>query len=114
MPLSLSQGIFVRWLKVNFSEAFVAWIHLKALRVFVESVLRSVLTTVVIFSRGSRLIFRLMISAFRYGLPVGYQALLMQTDRKHSKKLKEELASLFLHLDPTASITDVRNHTVIM
>lgn len=41
MRFSLSQGIFVRWLKVNFSEVFVAWIHLKALRVFVESVLRS-------------------------------------------------------------------------
>ena len=38
-PLS-SQGPLVRWLKVNFSEAFIAWIHIKALRVFVESVLR--------------------------------------------------------------------------
>ncbi|XP_019940410.2 V-type proton ATPase subunit C 1-B [Paralichthys olivaceus] len=77
-------GIFVRWLKVNFSEVFIAWIHLKALRVFVESVLR-------------------------YGLPVNYQALLLQTDSKHSKKLREELASLFMHLDPTAtaSKTDV-------
>lgn len=35
-----SQGPLLRWLKVNFSEAFVAWIHVKALRVFVESVLR--------------------------------------------------------------------------
>ncbi|GLD56343.1 V-type proton ATPase subunit C 1-B-like protein [Lates japonicus] len=77
-------GIFVRWLKVNFSQVFIAWIHLKALRVFVESVLR-------------------------YGLPVNYQALLLQTDRKRSKKLREELASLFMHLDPTAtaSKTDV-------
>ncbi|XP_071457434.1 V-type proton ATPase subunit C 2 isoform X1 [Marmota flaviventris] len=33
-------GPLLRWLKVNFSEAFVAWIHIKALRVFVESVLR--------------------------------------------------------------------------
>jgi len=32
----------VRWLKVNFSECFCAWIHVKALRVFVESVLRLV------------------------------------------------------------------------
>ncbi|XP_041810212.1 V-type proton ATPase subunit C 1-B-like [Chelmon rostratus] len=71
-------GIFVRWLKVNFSEVFVAWIHLKALRVFVESVLR-------------------------YGLPVNYQALLLQTDRKRSKKLREKLSSLFMHLDPTAT-----------
>uniref|UniRef100_A0A672MH35 V-type proton ATPase subunit C n=1 Tax=Sinocyclocheilus grahami TaxID=75366 RepID=A0A672MH35_SINGR len=30
-------GPLVRWLKVNFSEAFIAWIHIKALRVFVES-----------------------------------------------------------------------------
>uniref|UniRef100_A0A8C0LSA1 V-type proton ATPase subunit C n=1 Tax=Canis lupus dingo TaxID=286419 RepID=A0A8C0LSA1_CANLU len=35
-------GPLLRWLKVNFSEAFIAWIHLKALRVFVESVLRCV------------------------------------------------------------------------
>ncbi|XP_035850650.1 V-type proton ATPase subunit C 1-B-like isoform X1 [Sander lucioperca] len=77
-------GVFVRWLKVNFSEVFVAWIHLKAMRVFVESVLR-------------------------YGLPVNYQALVLHTDKKHSKKLREELASLFIHLDPTAtaSKTDV-------
>ena len=38
--LSMLQGTLVRWLKVNFSEAFTAWIHVKALRVFVESVLR--------------------------------------------------------------------------
>ncbi|XP_032402143.1 V-type proton ATPase subunit C 1-B [Xiphophorus hellerii] len=75
-------GIFVRWLKVNFTQVFIAWIHLKALRVFVESVLR-------------------------YGLPVNYQALLLETDRKRSKKLKEELSSLFVHLDPTASMKEM-------
>ncbi|XP_046873050.1 V-type proton ATPase subunit C 1-B [Hypomesus transpacificus] len=71
-------GIFVRWLKVNFSEVFVAWIHVKALRVFVESVLR-------------------------YGLPVSFQALLLQPGKKHAKKLREELGSLFTHLDPAAA-----------
>uniref|UniRef100_A0A672HSS2 V-type proton ATPase subunit C n=1 Tax=Salarias fasciatus TaxID=181472 RepID=A0A672HSS2_SALFA len=76
------QGVFARWLKVNLSEVFIAWIHVKVLRVFVESVLR-------------------------YGLPVGYQVLLLQTDKKHSKRLREELASLFIHLDPTASMKDV-------
>uniref|UniRef100_A0A672HT12 V-type proton ATPase subunit C n=1 Tax=Salarias fasciatus TaxID=181472 RepID=A0A672HT12_SALFA len=75
-------GVFARWLKVNLSEVFIAWIHVKVLRVFVESVLR-------------------------YGLPVGYQVLLLQTDKKHSKRLREELASLFIHLDPTASMKDV-------
>jgi V-type H+-transporting ATPase subunit C len=34
------QGPLVRWLKVNFSECFCAMVHVKALRVFVESVLR--------------------------------------------------------------------------
>jgi len=34
------QDPLVKWLKVQFSEAFAAWIHVKALRVFVESVLR--------------------------------------------------------------------------
>ncbi|KAF7647316.1 hypothetical protein LDENG_00174340 [Lucifuga dentata] len=81
-------GLFVRWLKVNFSEVFVAWIHVKALRVFVESVLR-------------------------YGLPVNFQALLLQPDRKRVKKLRGELASLFVHLDPTVtgSKADVRGQT---
>ncbi|KAK2826396.1 hypothetical protein Q5P01_020610 [Channa striata] len=73
-------GVFVRWLKMNFSQVFIAWIHLKALRVFVESVLR-------------------------FGLPVNYQAFLLQTDKKRSKKLRKELSSLFMHLDPTATVT---------
>lgn len=30
----------VRWLKINFAEVFSASIHVKAIRVFVESVLR--------------------------------------------------------------------------
>jgi V-type H+-transporting ATPase subunit C len=33
-------GPLVRWLKINFSELFSAFVHVKALRVFVESVLR--------------------------------------------------------------------------
>lgn len=39
----------------------------------------------------------------RYGLPVRYQALLLQADRKQSKRLEDELASLFGYLDPTAT-----------
>ena len=30
----------VRWLKINFAEIFSASIHVKAIRVFIESVLR--------------------------------------------------------------------------
>jgi V-type H+-transporting ATPase subunit C len=32
--------MLVKWCSTMFSEAFIAWIHMKALRVFVESVLR--------------------------------------------------------------------------
>ena len=30
----------VRWLKINFAEVFTASVHVKAMRIFVESVLR--------------------------------------------------------------------------
>ncbi|XP_052002001.1 V-type proton ATPase subunit C 1-B [Xyrauchen texanus] len=68
---------FMCWLKVNFSEIFVAWIHVKVLRTFVESVLR-------------------------YGLPVSFQAILVQPNKKSVKQLRQQLNSLFKHLDPAA------------
>ncbi|NWR73342.1 VATC2 ATPase, partial [Centropus unirufus] len=73
-----SQGPLLRWLKVNFSEAFVAWIHVKALRVFVESVLR-------------------------YGLPVNFQAMLLQPNKKSVKRLRDVLNVVFKHLDEVAA-----------
>ncbi|XP_019063707.1 V-type proton ATPase subunit C 2 isoform X2 [Fukomys damarensis] len=73
------EGPLLRWLKVNFSEAFIAWIHIKALRVFVESVLR-------------------------YGLPVNFQAVLLQPHKKSAtKRLREVLNSVFRHLDEVAA-----------
>ncbi|XP_043074196.1 V-type proton ATPase subunit C 1-B [Puntigrus tetrazona] len=74
-------GPLVRWLKVNFSEAFIAWIHIKALRVFTESVLR-------------------------YGLPVNFQAMLLQPNKKNVKKLREVLEDLYKHLDSSATVID--------
>ncbi|KER25916.1 hypothetical protein T265_06723 [Opisthorchis viverrini] len=67
-----------RWLKINFGEAFSAMVHTKALRVFVESVLR-------------------------YGLPVDFQAVLIQPNKKAHKRLRELLRQLYSHLDSTAS-----------
>lgn len=71
-------GPLVRWLKVNFSECFCAWIHVKALRVFVESVLR-------------------------YGLPVNFQAILIQPNKKNTKRLRDVLNQLYGHLDGSAN-----------
>jgi len=70
-------GPLVRWLKINFSELFSAWIHVKALRVFVESVLR-------------------------YGLPVNFQAMLLQPNKRSLKKLRESLNQLYAHLDASS------------
>ncbi|CAL1546716.1 unnamed protein product [Lymnaea stagnalis] len=70
-------GPLVKWLKINFGEAFVAWMHIKALRVFVESVLR-------------------------YGLPVNFQAMLVRPIKKNHKRLREVLNQLYGHLDSTA------------
>ncbi|XP_023344359.1 V-type proton ATPase subunit C [Eurytemora carolleeae] len=72
-------GPLVRWLKVNFGECFTAWIHVKALRVFVESVLR-------------------------FGLPVNFQGMLLLPQKKQMKKLREVLNDLYLHLDTAGTI----------
>lgn len=69
-------GPLLRWLKVNFGEIFGAWVHVKALRVFVESVLR-------------------------YGLPVNFQAIVLRPQKKQHKKLREVLRQLYVDLDST-------------
>jgi len=68
----LKKGL-IRWCKTNFSEAFVAWIHLKAIRVFVESVLR-------------------------YGLPTNFQAMLLLPNKGKQKKLRKVLQDLYGYL----------------
>jgi V-type H+-transporting ATPase subunit C len=74
----------VRWLKVNFAEAFISWIHVKALRIYVESVLR-------------------------YGLPVNFQAMILTPPKKMQKKLREVLNQLYAHLDNTSTKTSKRD-----
>jgi len=71
-------GPLVRWLKVNFSEAYIAWVHIKAIRVFVESVLR-------------------------FGLPVNFQGMMVLPQKKTSRKLRDTLGQLYAHLDSTGN-----------
>ncbi|GAV01314.1 hypothetical protein RvY_12048 [Ramazzottius varieornatus] len=82
-------GPLVRWLKVNFSEAFTAWIHVKALRVFVESVLR-------------------------YGLPVNFQTVLIQPNKKSIKKLRDDLQKQYAHLDTGGLMSDKQSDAMDM
>lgn len=65
--------MLVRWIKTNFSEAFVAWVHIKALRTFVESVLR-------------------------FGLPVNFVSFAVLPTKKSEKKVRDILDSSFAHL----------------
>jgi len=70
----------LRYCKTNFAEAFVAWIHLKAIRAFVESVLR-------------------------YGVPVNFLCYLMHPHKKEDKRLREILDEMFRQLASTAVIS---------
>jgi len=64
------------WCKANFAEAFIIWLHMKAVRVHVESILR-------------------------YGLPANYQALLLLPKKKQEKKLRQTLKELFATAGPS-------------
>eukprot|EP00742_Colponemidia_sp_Colp-10_P000288 GILJ01000324.1.p1 GENE.GILJ01000324.1~~GILJ01000324.1.p1 ORF type:complete len:401 (-),score=76.15 GILJ01000324.1:203-1357(-) len=64
----------MRTCKASFSESFIAWTHLKAIRVFCESVLR-------------------------FGLPVNFVSVLLKPHPRSNKKIKESLFSLYAHIN---------------
>lgn len=74
-------GSLVRWAKTSYSESFRAWMHLKAIRVFVESVLR-------------------------YGLPPTFQAMLVKPG-KNDTKVRKALGTIFGHLSAGGVTNDV-------
>ncbi|KAJ3092993.1 hypothetical protein HK102_013267 [Quaeritorhiza haematococci] len=63
----------LRLSKTNFGEIFAAWIHIKALRVYTESILR-------------------------YGLPPDFAAMLLKIKPKQERKVKDVLTSHFARL----------------
>eukprot|EP00188_Purpureofilum_apyrenoidigerum_P005391 Plantae.Rhodophyta-Purpureofilum_apyrenoidigerum.ctg6960.p1 GENE.Plantae.Rhodophyta-Purpureofilum_apyrenoidigerum.ctg6960~~Plantae.Rhodophyta-Purpureofilum_apyrenoidigerum.ctg6960.p1 ORF type:complete len:393 (+),score=91.61 Plantae.Rhodophyta-Purpureofilum_apyrenoidigerum.ctg6960:64-1179(+) len=63
----------VKWLETNFGEGVIALMHLKAIRAFVESVLR-------------------------YGLPVNFEVALLKPQNKNESRLRNSLQDLFGHL----------------
>ncbi|XP_032220773.1 V-type proton ATPase subunit C [Nematostella vectensis] len=80
-------GPLVRWLRVNFSDSFTAWIHIKALRVFVESVLR-------------------------YGLPVNFQAMLLEPSKKTQKKIRDSLDTAYSYLESKSFSATVNEQAI--
>lgn len=71
---SKQQGPLLIWLKANYNLAFTAWIHVKALRVFVESVLR-------------------------YGIPVNFASFVMVHKPKTDRRVHDYLCTTFGHAD---------------
>jgi V-type H+-transporting ATPase subunit C len=59
--------------KSSFSDTFMIWIHIKAMRVFVEVVLR-------------------------FGLPVNFQSFLIRPKKGTDKKLRDSLGAMYKHL----------------
>jgi len=60
----------LRWCTTTYAEVFASWIHLKAIRLYVES-------------------------ALRYGLPVNFTAILLEPLRGKESKLRSELKVLY-------------------
>ncbi|ETW05941.1 hypothetical protein H310_03575 [Aphanomyces invadans] len=80
----------LRWCKAHFGETFIAWMHIKAVRTFVESVLR-------------------------YGLPVNFVALLYKVKNGRDKKLRQVLDKRYEHLQPSqfAAVDDTSSGAAV-
>ncbi|CEM25559.1 unnamed protein product [Vitrella brassicaformis CCMP3155] len=68
--LKKNESFLKRVCEANFSDVFIAWVHLKAIRVFVEAVLR-------------------------FGLPPKIAAFFLMPTGRNEKRLRQELETLF-------------------
>ncbi|KAJ1731942.1 Vacuolar ATP synthase subunit C [Coemansia biformis] len=66
------------WLKGTFGDAVAAWIHTKALRLFVESILR-------------------------YGIPPDFLPILVRAAPKQASKIKRHLADFYAYLETSSA-----------
>jgi len=71
----------VTWCNTTFGEVFNAWLHIKAMRVFVEAVLR-------------------------YGLPIDFQCVILKPKKGFEKKLRDALTELYSKLSGDSSLAD--------
>ncbi|KAJ2852395.1 Vacuolar ATP synthase subunit C [Coemansia brasiliensis] len=69
------------WLQGTFGDVVTAWIHVKALRVFVESVLR-------------------------YGIPPDFVPLLVRPNMKQASKIKQQLADFYAYLETSSRASE--------
>ena len=94
-------GPLVRWLKVNFGECFTAWIHVKVSEQIPDILSTQRWASQIIFYQALRVFVE---SVLRFGLPVNFQGMVLNPQRKQVKKLRETLNDLYLHLDSAAGL----------
>jgi V-type H+-transporting ATPase subunit C len=70
-----TRSTIYRWCKANYGEIYSAWVHLKVIKGFVESVLR-------------------------YGLPLNFQAMFIEPNPKREKQLRVCLTDSILEMCP--------------
>ncbi|KAJ2396389.1 Vacuolar ATP synthase subunit C [Coemansia sp. RSA 2559] len=68
----------IEWLKGSFGDVMAAWIHIKALRVFVESILR-------------------------YGIPPDFLPVLVRPNLKQAARIKQQLIDFYAYLETSTS-----------
>lgn len=73
--LTQAKNTLVQWCRAHFGEIFNAWLHLKVIQAFVESILR-------------------------YGVPMDFTPLFIVPDLKLEKELKAQLLRTILSLRP--------------
>lgn len=72
------KGMLANWCQVNYAEVYTMMLHLKAVRIFVESVLRYGLTT-----------------NYSSGMGPNFKAFLLQPKKGMTEKLRKVLATLY-------------------
>eukprot|EP01130_Rhizamoeba_saxonica_P019192 TRINITY_DN9851_c0_g1_i1.p1 TRINITY_DN9851_c0_g1~~TRINITY_DN9851_c0_g1_i1.p1 ORF type:complete len:363 (+),score=79.23 TRINITY_DN9851_c0_g1_i1:63-1151(+) len=79
----------LRWCLTNYSETFIAWIHLKCIRCFVESILR-------------------------HGLPADFNAFLIQPKSKGRTRLEKTLHKLYIDQATDFGEFDAGSHQALV
>ena len=88
------KGMLTNWCLINYSECYIMMIHLKAVRVFCESVLRYGLTP-----------------GYGGGMAPNFKAFLLHPKKGVTEKLRKALAALYS--GTAAMIGDAEEETVI-
>ena len=87
------QSMLSNWCHINYAEAYTMMVHLKAVRVFVESVLRYGL-----------------VSTFQQGMVPNFKAFLLQPKKGKTEALRKALATLY---SSTAALLDGEEEGVV-